>query len=60
MDCDSNKEKIVQLLVERFPSAAIFSWETFIENRKLNQHHLRSMKVRILKIEEILQIKTPH
>lgn len=59
IDCDLNKQKISDLLLSRFPSAAIFSWETFLDNHKTKQHNLRSIHVRIPKIEEILHLKTP-
>lgn len=60
MDCDSNKEKLKEMILKRFPSARIFSWESKLEYHQTNEHRLHSVRLRLFKIEEIIKVKTPH
>lgn len=54
LDCDINKSNIEKLILERFPSAVIFSYETFTSGIKERKQIIRHLNVRIRDINEII------
>lgn len=51
IDCETNKEKIKNKILERFPSAYIQSWETYMCGN--DKQKLRKLQIRIRDIKDI-------